>query len=53
MKRKEIQGLIRDCEQRSTQARQKFEVTGDAALLEEIEKAETAIDRLVFVDPED
>lgn len=53
MKNKDIVRLSLDCEQRSTQARQQFEKTGDPAHLEEIRKAETALDRLALMDGED
>jgi hypothetical protein len=53
VKIKQILALSRDCEQRSTQARQQFEKTGDPAHLEEVRKAETALDRLALMDPDD
>jgi hypothetical protein len=53
MRRKEIDAAIRDYERQSTQARRKFEQTGNPALLDKIAEIEQAIDRLVLTDPED
>jgi hypothetical protein len=53
MKFKEIRAASQVYEQRSTEARRKFEATGDAAYLDKIAEAEQQLDKLALTDPED
>jgi putative heme iron utilization protein len=53
MKYKEILAATRVYEQRSTEARKRFEETGDATYLDKITECEQALDKLAQTDPED
>lgn len=53
MRRKDILAATREYERQSTKARQKFEETGNPALLDKIAEIEQALDRLALTDPDD